>query len=216
MRIGNVEVASRLALAPMAGVTDMAFRQICRELGAGYSCTELVSAKALCYQDKKSRTLLKMAPNEHPAAAQIFGSDIACMAEAAVIAAEVSGAEVIDINMGCPVGKVVSNGDGSALMKDPEKAGRIAEAVVKASPVPVTVKMRRGWDKGSINAVELAKILEQAGVAALDEMGIQPTAAENSSYTYDLTEQQAQELGKTVMALYSVEGDLILVLEVTE
>ena len=167
MRIGNVEVASCLALAPMAGVTDMAFRQICRELGAGYSCTELVSAKALCYQDKKSRTLLKMAPNEHPAAAQIFGSDIACMAEAAVIAAEVSGAEVIDINMGCPVGKVVSNGDGSALMKDPEKAGRIAEAVVKASPVPVTVKMRRGWDKGSINAVELAKILEQAGVAAL-------------------------------------------------
>ena len=167
MRIGNVEVASRLALAPMAGVTDMAFRQICRELGAGYSCTELVSAKALCYQDKKSRTLLKMAPNEHPAAAQIFGSDIACMAEAAQIAAEVSGAEVIDINMGCPVGKVVSNGDGSALMKDPEKAGRIAEAVVKASSVPVTVKMRRGWDKGCINAVELAQILEQAGVAAV-------------------------------------------------
>ena len=167
MRIGNVEVASRLALAPMAGVTDMAFRQICRELGAGYSCTELVSAKALCYQDKKSRTLLKMAPNEHPAAAQIFGSDITCMAEAAVIAAEASGAEVIDINMGCPVGKVVSNGDGSALMKDPEKAARIAEAVVKASPVPVTVKMRRGWDKGSINAVELAKLLEQVGVAAL-------------------------------------------------
>ena len=167
MRIGNVEVASRLALAPMAGVTDMAFRQICRELGAGYSCTELVSAKALCYQDKKSRTLLKMAPNEHPAAAQIFGSDIACMAEAAQIAAEVSGAEVIDINMGCPVGKVVSNGDGSALMKDPEKAARLAEAVVKASPVPVTVKMRRGWDKGSINAVELAKMLEQAGVSAI-------------------------------------------------
>lgn len=167
MRIGNVEVASCLALAPMAGVTDMAFRQICRELGAGYSCTELVSAKALCYQDKKSRTLLKMAPNEHPAAAQIFGSDIACMAEAAVIAAEVSGAEVIDINMGCPVGKVVSNGDGSALMKDPEKAARIAEAVVKAAGVPVTVKMRRGWDKGSINAVELAKMLEQVGVAAV-------------------------------------------------
>ena len=171
MRIGNVEVASRLALAPMAGVTDMAFRQICRELGAGYSCTELVSAKALCYQDKKSRTLLKMAPNEHPAAAQIFGSDIACMAEAAQIAAEVSGAEVIDINMGCPVGKVVSNGDGSALMRDPEKAVRVAEAVVRAAPVPVTVKMRRGWDKGSINAVQLAQMLEQAGVAAVTVHG---------------------------------------------
>lgn len=167
MKIGNVEVASRLALAPMAGVTDLAFRRLCREMGAGYSCTELVSAKALCYQDKKSRTLLKMAPNEHPAAAQIFGSDITCMAEAAQIATEVSGAEIIDINMGCPVGKVVANGDGSALMKDPEKAARIAEAVVKASPVPVTVKMRRGWDKGSINAVPLAKMLEQAGVAAL-------------------------------------------------
>ena len=167
MKIGNVEVASRLALAPMAGVTDLAFRRLCRDMGAGYSCTELVSAKALCYQDKKSRTLLKMAPNEHPAAAQIFGSDVTCMAEAAQIAAEVSAAEIIDINMGCPVGKVVANGDGSALMKDPEKAARIAEAVVKASPVPVTVKMRRGWDKGSINAVPLARMLEQAGVAAL-------------------------------------------------
>ena len=167
MKIGSVEIKSRLALAPMAGVTDLAFRQICREMGAGYSCTELVSAKALCYQDSKSRTLLKLAPNEKPAAAQIFGSDIVCMAEAAVIAAEVSGAAVIDINMGCPVGKVVANGDGSALMKDPEKAARIAEAVVKASPVPVTVKMRRGWDKGSINAVPLAKMLEEVGVAAV-------------------------------------------------
>ena len=167
MKIGTVEVNSRIGLAPMAGVTDLAFRQICREMGAGYSCTELVSAKALCYQDKKSKQLLKMAPNEHPAAAQIFGSDISCMAEAAQIAAEVSGAELIDINMGCPVGKVVSSGDGSALMKDVDKAARIAEAVVKASPVPVTVKMRRGWDKGSINAVELSRALEQVGVAAV-------------------------------------------------
>ena len=167
MKIGNVTIESRLALAPMAGVTDLAFRQICRELGAGYSVTELVSAKALCYQDQKSRKLLKLAPNEIPAAAQIFGSDVGCMAEAAQIAAEVSGAAIIDINMGCPVGKVVANGDGSALMKDPEKATRIAEAVVKSSPVPVTVKMRRGWDKGSINAVELSKMLEQVGVSAV-------------------------------------------------
>ena len=167
MQIGNVTVSGKLYLAPMAGVTDLAFRQICRELGADMSCTELVSAKALCYQDKKSRGLLKLADNERPAAAQIFGSDAACMAEAAAIAAEVSGAALIDINMGCPVGKVVANGDGAALMKDPEKAARIAEAVVKASPVPVTVKMRRGWDKGSINAVELARMLEQAGVSAI-------------------------------------------------
>lgn len=167
MKIGNVEIDSRLALAPMAGVTDLAFRQVCRELGAGYSVTELVSAKALCYQDKKSRTLLKLAPNEVPAAAQIFGSDPVCMAEASQIAAEVSGAAIIDINMGCPVSKVVGNGDGSALMKDIDKAVRVAEAVVKASPVPVTVKMRRGWDKGSINAVELSLALEQVGVAAI-------------------------------------------------
>ena len=168
MHIGNVEINSQLYLAPMAGVTDMAFRQICRELGAGMSCTELVSAKALCYQDKKSRGLLKLAPNEHPAAAQIFGSDIRpAWPRPPSSRREVSGADIIDINMGCPVGKVVANGDGSALMRDPEKAARMAEAVVKASPVPVTVKMRRGWDKGSINAVELAKMLEQAGVSAI-------------------------------------------------
>jgi len=167
MDIGGVTVSSRLWLAPMAGVTDLAFRQICRELGADMTTTELVSAKALCYQDKKSRGLLALAPGEHPASAQIFGSEAATMAEAAQIAAEISGADFIDINMGCPVGKVVANGDGCALMRDPEKAARIAEAVVKASPVPVTVKMRRGWDKGSINAVELSKMLEQAGVAAV-------------------------------------------------
>ena len=142
MKIGTVEVPSRLVLAPMAGVTDLAFRLICRELGAGLTVTEMVSAKALCYQDKKSRQLLMPFPGEKPFTAQIFGSDIPCMAEAAVIAAEISGADIIDINMGCPVGKVVANGDGSALMKDPEKAARLAEAVVKASPVPVTVKMR--------------------------------------------------------------------------
>ena len=167
MYIGTVEIRSQLALAPMAGVTDSAFRQICSELGAGLTYTELVSAKALCYQDGKSRELLRLFPGEHPCCAQIFGSDAACMAEAAQIAAEISGADFIDINMGCPVGKVVSGGDGSALMRDPEKAARIAEAVVKASGVPVTVKMRRGWDKGSINAVPLSRMLEEAGVSAI-------------------------------------------------
>ena len=167
MYIGSVFIPNPLVLAPMAGVTDLAFRRTCRELGAGLTVTEMVSAKALCYQDKKSRGLLKIAPEEHPVSAQIFGSDPVCMAEAAQIALEISGADIIDINMGCPVGKVVGNGDGSALMKDPEKAARIAEVVVKAVPVPVTVKMRRGWDKGSINAVELAKMLEQVGVAAV-------------------------------------------------
>ena len=167
MKIGSVDIPSRLVLAPMAGVTDLAFRKICSELGAGLTVTEMVSSKALCYQDRKSRSLLKLFDGEHPAAAQIFGSDPVCMAEAAVMAAEISGADLIDINMGCPVGKVVSNGDGSALMRDIDKAARVAEAVAKASPVPVTVKMRRGWDKGSINAVELSVALEQVGVAAV-------------------------------------------------
>ena len=167
MKIGSVDVSSRLALAPMAGVTDLAFRQICGELGAGLTCTEVVSSKALCYQDRKTRSLLKLFPGEHPAAAQIFGSDPECMARGAQLALECSGADLIDINMGCPVGKVVSNGDGSALMKDIPKALQVAEAVVKAVPVPVTVKMRIGWDRGHLNAVELARALEDTGVAAI-------------------------------------------------
>ena len=167
MQIGSVTIESKLALAPMAGVTDAAFRQICSELGAGYTVTELVSAKALCYHDAKTAQLLRPFPGEKPFAAQIFGSDETCMAEAAQMAIEISGADILDINMGCPVGKVVKNGDGSALMRDVEKAARIAEAVVRAVKVPVTAKMRRGWDKGSINAVELAKMLEQVGVSAV-------------------------------------------------
>ena len=167
MKIGTLEIPSKLALAPMAGVTDASFRQTCAELGAGYTCTELISSKALCYQDKKTRGLLAPFPGEHPFAVQIFGSDPVCMAEAAQIAAELSGADVVDINMGCPMPKIANNGDGAALMKDPEKAARIAEAVVKSSPVPVTAKFRRGWDMGHLNAVELAVLLEQAGVSAV-------------------------------------------------
>ena len=167
MDIGKVHIDSKLALAPMAGVTDAAFRQICSELGAGYTCTELISSKALVYQDKKTRTLLQPFPGEHPFAVQIFGSDPACMAEAAGIALELSGADVVDINMGCPMGKIVNNGDGSALMRAPEKAARIVEAVVKAVSVPVTAKIRRGWDMGSCNCVELAVLLEQAGLSAI-------------------------------------------------
>ena len=167
MRIGTVNIESRLALAPMAGVTDPAFRQICSELGAGYTVTELISSKALCYHDKKTETLLRPFEGEHPFAVQIFGSEPACMAEAAVRALELSGADILDINMGCPMPKIVNNGDGSALMKDPDKAGRIVEAVVKAVSVPVTAKIRRGWDMGNCNCVELSRVLEQAGVSAI-------------------------------------------------
>ena len=167
MRIGNVEVGAGAYLAPMAGVTDAAFRQICREYGAGLSCTELVSAKALCYDDEKSKKLLFLAPNEKPGVVQIFGNDPEEMARAAKVAVAVSGADILDINMGCPVHKVAAHGSGAALMRDPDKAVAIAAAVVEAVDVPVTVKMRRGWDKGSINAVELAVRLEEAGVAAV-------------------------------------------------
>lgn len=167
MKIGNIDIPGKLALAPMAGVTDIAFRTVCRELGAGYTVTEMVSSKALCYQDKKSIPLLKLAEDEHPAAAQLFGSDPACMAEAAAIAVQVSGAEILDINMGCPVPKLANSGDGSGLMRTPDLAAKIVEAVVKGGGVPVTVKFRKGWDKGHVNCVEFAKLIEDAGASAV-------------------------------------------------
>ena len=168
MNIGSVTIPSRLALAPMAGVTDLAFRSICRALGAGYTITEMVSAKALCYQDKKSLPLLQLGEDEHPCAAQIFGSDEACIEQAAGLALEYSGADVLDINMGCPVPKVAQNGDGSGLMRTPDRAVRVAAAAIRgAGGRPVTVKFRLGWDKGSINCVEFAKAMEAAGVSAV-------------------------------------------------
>ena len=168
MKIGKITINSKLALAPMAGVTDLGFRTVCRELGAGYTVTEMVSAKALCYQDKKSLPLLELGGGEHPAAVQLFGSDPYCMEQAAGIAAEKSGADILDINMGCPVPKVANSGDGSGLMRNPELAVKVAEAVIRgAGGRPVTVKFRLGWDKGSINCVEFAQAMEAAGVAAV-------------------------------------------------
>ena len=167
MKIGSIEIPGKLALAPMAGVTDVAFRTICRELGAGYTVTEMVSSKALCYQDKKSIPLLELGDGEHPAAAQLFGSDPVCMGEAAAIAVQVSGADILDINMGCPVPKVANSGDGSGLMRTPDLAAKVVEAVVKGGGVPVTVKFRKGWDKGHVNCVEFARLMEAAGASAV-------------------------------------------------
>lgn len=167
MQIGTVLLSGRLILAPMAGVTDRAFRQICREHGAALTVTEMVSAKALVYGDKKTPRLLALAENEHPAAAQIFGHDPASMAEGAKIARAVSGCSIIDINMGCPAPKIVNNGDGSALMRDMALAARVIEAVKQAVDVPVTVKFRKGWDAGSVNCVAFAKMAEAAGADAL-------------------------------------------------
>ncbi len=169
--IGGVLIGTPLALAPMAGVTDLAFRALCREQGAGLTCTEMVSAKALCYQDRKTLPLLRLGEDERPAAAQIFGSDPKCMEEAAARAWEISGADIIDVNMGCPVPKVAQNGDGCGLMRDPDRAVRVAEAVVRGAGCPVTVKFRLGWDKGSINCVEFARAMEAAGVSAVTVHG---------------------------------------------
>lgn len=167
MKIGNIDIASRICLAPMAGVCDIAFRTICREMGAGYTYTEMVSAKALSFDSEKTAELLILGDTEHPAAAQIFGSDTECMAQSAKRALDISGADIIDINMGCPVGKIVKSGDGSALMRDPDKAARIIEAVKGSVSCPVTVKIRKGWDNGSVNAVEFAKMAESAGADAI-------------------------------------------------
>lgn len=166
MRLGELEITGRLVLAPMAGVTDWAFRTVCAELGAAVTVTEMVSSRALVYQDKKSRGLLRKTPSG-VCGAQIFGNDPAIMAEAAGIALEISGCDFIDINMGCPMPKIAGNGDGCALMQNVELAARIVESVAAAVPVPVTVKMRKGWDKGSVNCAELAQAVEAAGAAAV-------------------------------------------------
>ena len=169
--IGGVRLSGRVVLAPMAGVTDFAFRALCRGQGAALTTTEMVSARALVYRDEKTKALLHVPPDERPCAAQIFGHEPEIMAEAACLALELSGADLLDINMGCPVGKIVRAGDGSALMRDPELAGRIVEAVCRAVDRPVTVKFRKGWDNGSANAVDFARVLEQAGAAALTVHG---------------------------------------------
>ena len=166
MRLEELEITGRTVLAPMAGVTDWAFRTVCAELGAAVTVTEMVSSRALVYQDKKSRGLLRKTPSG-VCGAQIFGNDPAIMTEAAGIALELSGCDFIDINMGCPMPKIAGNGDGCALMQNVELAARIVEAVAAAVPVPVTVKMRKGWDKGSVNCAELAQAVEAAGAAAV-------------------------------------------------
>ena len=170
MRIGNLEVPGMLALAPMAGVTDLAFRTVCADLGADMTVTEMVSSRALVYQDKKSRGLLKKNGGS-VCGAQIFGNDPAIMAESAVMAAEISGCDFIDINMGCPMPKIANNGDGCGLMKVPELAGEIVKAVSDKLSIPVTVKCRLGWDKGSINVLDFAKRMEDNGAAAITVHG---------------------------------------------
>ena len=166
MKIGNLETKNNIFLAPMAGVTDLPFRCICSKYGAGMTYSEMISAKGLWYKDKKTASLMRIAPEERPCAIQIFGSEPEIMA-AVVPQVMKFEPDIIDINMGCPAPKIVNNGDGSALMKNPKLMGEIVNAVAKVSPVPVTVKIRSGWDDTSKNALECAKILEANGAAAI-------------------------------------------------
>ena len=170
-QIGTVRLPNRLVLAPMAGVSDAAFRAVCREMGAGYTVTEMVSARALEFDSQKTEDLMKPGPGEKPFAVQIFGHEPDSMARAAEKAVRLTGADVVDINMGCPVGKIVKNGDGCALMRDPDLASAIIEKVRQAVDCPVTVKFRKGWDGGSVNAVPFALAVQQAGAAAVTVHG---------------------------------------------
>lgn len=166
MQIGEIKLAAPLALAPMAGITDLPFRLICRRLGCGMTVSEMVSAKGLLYKNVKTTEMLRIDDSERPTAIQLFGSVPEELAEAARMV-EASGADMIDFNMGCPVPKIVNNGEGSALMKQPQLAHDILAAMVKAVKIPVTVKFRAGWDDSNRNAVEIAKAVEAAGVSAV-------------------------------------------------
>lgn len=169
IKIGNVEINNNVFLAPMAGITDVPYRSICKEFGAGLTYSEMISVKGMHYNDEKTKLLMKKAENETPFAVQIFGSDADILAK---VAEEISdSADIIDMNMGCPAPKVVKNGDGSKLMLSPDLIDEITKKVVEKAKVPVTIKIRKGWDKEHVNAVQIAKIAEKNGISAITVHG---------------------------------------------
>lgn len=209
LRIGSVELPNNLILAPMAGVTDLPFRILCKEQGAGLICMEMVSAKAIYYNNKNTMQLLEVAQEERPVSLQLFGSDPVCISEMAKRIEE-RPFDILDINMGCPVPKVVNNGDGSALMKNPKLAGEIIEQTVKAISKPVTVKIRKGFDKDHINGVEMAKIAESAGAAAIAVHGRTREQFYSGKADWDIIAQIKDAVSIPVIG----NGDLVTVEDV--
>ncbi len=204
MRIGKFEIQNPLILGPMAGVTDWAFRTVCAELGANITVTEMVSSRALVYQDKKSQALLRKNDGSI-CGAQIFGNDPQIMAQAAVLALEHSGCDFIDINMGCPMPKIANSGDGCGLMRTPELAGEIVSAVVKAVDVPVTVKCRLGWDKGSVNVLDFTKRMEDNGASMLTVHGRTRSMLYSGTADWDMIAKVKQQCSVPVIA----NGDIV-------
>ncbi len=204
MKIGNLEISGHAALAPMAGVADRAMRELCREYGAAYTVGELTSAKGVSMGDKKSAAYLFIGEKERPMASQLFGGEPKTMSLAAETAAKFNP-DFIDINMGCPAPKVAGNGGGAALMKEPKKAGEIVKAVKNAVDLPVTVKIRIGWDKDSINGVELAKILEQNGADAITVHGRTRQQMYSPPVDYDTIKKIKEAVSVPVIA----NGDIV-------
>ena len=204
MRLGSYEIEHPLVLGPMAGVTDWAFRNICTQMGANITVTEMVSSRALVYRDKKSAALLKKTTGGL-CGAQIFGNDPAIMAEGARLAMEISGADFLDINMGCPMPKIANSGDGCGLMRTPELAEDIVKAVVAAVDVPVTVKCRLGWDKGSINVLDFTKRMEQSGASMIAVHGRTRSMLYSGVADWDMIAKVKMQLSVPVIA----NGDIV-------
>lgn len=203
LKIGNVELENNLILAPMAGVTDLSFRKICKEFEPGLVCTEMVSSKAIFYNDSKTKLLMNTDGEKRPISMQIFGSDEETMGFAAKYVSEL--ADIVDINMGCPAPKVVKNGDGSKLLLDIEKAEKIIKSVVKNSNKPVTLKLRKGWDLNNIVAVEFAQMAEKAGVSAITIHGRTRTEMYSGKADLDIIKRVKENVKVPVIG----NGDIV-------